>query len=430
MPRSPTVLTPPPGTLPFTPNTTIESGKANAVWLDLYQDGNTPRPIEYGGTGANNAQDALNNLGAVGRGNFLSAYSIGDFFETVRNISSVDGVWLRRNGALYSSTTYPELAALLPPLTDSVSWTVTPVGTPSAFNDVAVGNGLVVGVGNGGMIYVSSDYGTSFTPVGSGTTKDLVSVAYGAGSFVAAAADLTRVVSSDGENWSVGSISGPDSFSLTCIRYINGQYLVGGATPLNYTFIGTSTDMVTVSANKVSATDGTGISSFVWTGSYYLASSFGSGSFARAYRSTDAETWTSSTTGVNNVRGMATDGTTVVLVGAGGGLATTTNGTGFTLRTSGTSVQLWAAVHSPDAGWLVVGDGGVARISTNATAWTGTTTGTTAALRAATYNPDNTFRYIVLGANGVSMNGLRTSPTQFQVPNDSPQYGWIKAEND
>ena len=48
------------------PNRTIESAKYNANVADVEQDLNTPRPIVAGGTGANNARDALINLSAEG----------------------------------------------------------------------------------------------------------------------------------------------------------------------------------------------------------------------------------------------------------------------------------------------------------------------------------------------------------------------------
>ena len=52
----------PPGTEGF-PDTTIESAKYNAYIHDVETDLNAPRPIVAGGTGANNADEALENLG-------------------------------------------------------------------------------------------------------------------------------------------------------------------------------------------------------------------------------------------------------------------------------------------------------------------------------------------------------------------------------
>ena len=52
----------PDGTEGF-PDTTIESAKYNAYIHDVEKDLNDPRPIVAGGTGANNADEALENLG-------------------------------------------------------------------------------------------------------------------------------------------------------------------------------------------------------------------------------------------------------------------------------------------------------------------------------------------------------------------------------
>ena len=52
----------PPGT-DGVPNYTVESARYNAFTADVEQDLNLPRPVIAGGTGANNAADAMNNLG-------------------------------------------------------------------------------------------------------------------------------------------------------------------------------------------------------------------------------------------------------------------------------------------------------------------------------------------------------------------------------
>jgi len=58
------IYTRPPGTNAVA-DTTIESTKYNANVADVETDLNAPRPIIAGGTGANNAIDAANNLGVV-----------------------------------------------------------------------------------------------------------------------------------------------------------------------------------------------------------------------------------------------------------------------------------------------------------------------------------------------------------------------------
>lgn len=425
MPRSPTVLTPPPGTLPFTPNTTIESGKANAVWLDLYQDGNTPRPIVYGGTGASNAADALNNLGGVGQANFLNAYSIGDSYFSLRDISGEGGTWLRRNGALYLIATYPELAALLTPLPDGIEWDSNPTGATNTFNRVIYGGGKFVAVGDGGTIYVSTDR-VNWSPRSSGTTQNLNGIAYGSGIFVAVGPGNTRVVSSDGDTWSVGTIA--SGFVGYSIIYANSLFIAAGVNGANETVIYRSTDGAAWTASTV-GTEGGGVFDLSYNGTRFVGGTQGAN--PRLVTSTDGLTWTNTATGVAGTlfSGVANDGTTFVVVAQDGRIYTTTNGTSLTLRAT-TGIQLNGVTHSPTAGWLVVGNGGSARISSNATTWNSVTTGTALNLRGTTYDPTNDSYYVVVGGSGISLEGLKTSALQFRVPNGPGEDGWIKAEND
>lgn len=437
MPRSPTVLTPPPGTLPFVQNTTIESGKANAVWFDLYQDGNTPRPIEYGGTGASNAADALNNLGAVGQGNFLDAYSVGDFYATVRTL---DSDWLRRDGSLYESSDYPELAALLPALTDDVQWSnvsvgqtglrtilarpgnsgfligrsytvggvfnsdiysssdgeswsvVATIGGGFSINDLAFGGGIYLASDGNGKVYTSNDsisWSSSASTIAGGTNPFTGSVTYGIGVFVAAtgnAAGRYIYSSTDGATWTLRhTVAGGTSNNLNKIRFVNSTFVA----------VGNNGTMIT---------------------------------------SSDGINWTHRTTGSSSSMHGVTHGNGIyVMVGSGGAIVTTPNLTAFTARTSGTTVQLNDVAYS-SAGFIAVGNGGVSRISpaTSGIAWAAPGgTGTSQDLLAIAYESDEPSRYFVVqnGSPSILM-GLRTLPTQFQVPSDAPVYGWIKARND
>jgi hypothetical protein len=63
----------PPGTEGI-PDTTIESNKYNAFIHDVETDLNTPRPIVAGGTGENNATDALSALGGEKSSQLVTNY--------------------------------------------------------------------------------------------------------------------------------------------------------------------------------------------------------------------------------------------------------------------------------------------------------------------------------------------------------------------
>jgi hypothetical protein len=70
----------PPGTDAY-PDTTIESTKYNVMVHDVEQDLNEPRPIIAGGTGANNARDALINLGGEMSGQLVDNYDMFPFLS-------------------------------------------------------------------------------------------------------------------------------------------------------------------------------------------------------------------------------------------------------------------------------------------------------------------------------------------------------------
>jgi hypothetical protein len=419
MPRSPTVLTPPPGTLPFVPNTTIESGKANAVWLDLYQDGNTPRPIVYGGTGASNAADALNNLGAIGQSNYLAAFSIGDGFYSARNISAEGGVWLKRDGSLYDSATYPVLADLMPALPDGVEWTSSNVfssGDSRSIINTPTGFMFVNDDGTNSKVYASTD-GEAWSQVATINSFRAYSVSYGGGIYTIVDGLGKASFSNDGITWSAPAA-------------INTFTGIGGSAYGSSLFvavgdsgkISTSPDGATWTART------SGVSVFLFNVRYLNNLFVAMGASGTVLSSPDGITWTIRTTGVSvTLYDAMYDGSMYVFVGGNGTIITTTNLTSWTPRTSGTTSDLRSIAYS-SAGYITVGASGVARISNNGTAWTASPTGVSNILYCVIVSASNPAQYYAVGTSFLS--GLRTLPTQFRVPNDSPQYGWIKAKND
>lgn len=75
----------------------------------------------------------------------------------------------------------------------------------------------------------------------------------------------------------------------------------------------------------------------------------------------------------------------LVVVGAGGSLYTSTNGTGWVERDSNTANNLAAVATDGDGTWLAVADNGVITRATNLTSWSTVVTGTTADLRGVAY---------------------------------------------
>lgn len=354
-------------------------------------------------------------------GNASSAYQVGDYLDTARTLNSD---WLRRNGSIHLIADYPELAALLPALTDTVLWTNLTSGTASAINAGAYGNGKWVAVGAGGLILVSTDKVT-WSLKTSGTTNALIGVAYGNGIWVAISQAGTVCVSSDTETWSTTSVGG--SFVPLSICFGAGIFVIGGAIS-NVSAIVTTTNGTTFSANKLGAgVSGSGVEGIAYNGAFFLACTSITSTF---FKSTDANTWTSSVAGGTSDQfvDIATDGTTFVAVGVQNGvILTTTNGTSFTSRTSGVSSGLRGVAYSASAGWMIVGSGGLSLISSNLATWTAVATGTTSQLNCVAADNVTAGLYLVGGAGGLLLSGQRTLPTQFRTPDDNPTSGWIKA---
>lgn len=398
---------------------TISSAKYNTLTNDIANDLNAARPITAGGTGATNAADALANLGGVGQANFLEALRIGDFWDTAL---TMDARFLKRNGQLYEEADYPDLADLLGNVPDGVDWTSYPSGASQTFNAVTYGNGKYVAVGDAGIIYVSTDRKV-WSPRSSGTSQNLNSVAYGAGVFVAVGESNTRVVSNDGDTWSTGTIAA--SFTPKSIVFGNSLFIASGFIGASDSGIYSSPDGTTWTQRLNSVGTG-GVFSMSWSGTRFVGG--GQGASPYLFTGTSGTAWTVTASGASSTvfSSSANDGTTFVITGQDGRIYTTTNGTSVTLRAT-TGIQLNGSTYSADGKWIAVGNGGAAFISPTSTTWTSSATGTALNLRAATFDNTDTEYFLIVGGSGITLEGLKTSATQFRVPNDAPTYGWIKS---
>lgn len=401
---------------------TIESAPYNTVNNDIANDLNAARPITAGGTGASNADDALANLGGVGQSNFLSAYSIGDGYYSARNISAVNGVWLRRDGALYNSADYPALAALLPALPDGIEWSSKTSAATSIRSAVARSSGftMISAASPDTNVYFSSD-GEGWAQVATIATFSGNGIAYGGGVYVAVDGSGYVSTSNDGIIWSARVLvaSGQGFGSVT---YGNSLFVAVGTAGIIYT----SPD------GSVWTSRTSGVGTILFDVAYRNSTFIALGNAGVILTSSDGIAWTPRTSGVSvNLRGSAYGSGVYVIVGeVSGGAAvilSSTNLTTWTPRTSGTTANL-RAVTCSTSGFLAVGESGVARISSNGTSWTASGTGVSTTLQVAIFDPDAQSEYYAMGG-GTILKGLRTLTTQFRVPNDSATYGWIKAED-
>lgn len=345
--------------------------------------------------------------------------AIGDGKWSLRDLSPN---WLRRNGGIYEIADYPVLAAMLPALPDGVVWANQTLPGAVKVNKIVPGGGQFVAFCDGGKIFASSD-GSEWEEKTSGTAQNLIDGAYGNGVWCGVAANRTTCISGDANTWSLGSISTiTSSGGVSCVAFKNGLFLIGGediVSAIARSVIVTSEDATSWSSNKLTGYYGS-IQAFGHNGSIFLAG----GSGANIFNSTDADTWTRVDVGASvGTQDIGNDGSLFVLVGSGG-IFTTTNGTTVVQRSSQGAT---AVDYSDGVGWLAVGGAGSARISANGTSWTVSATGTALDLLTVCHDPGSPYRYLVGGASGLVLEGLRTQPTQFRVPNDDPTYGWVRA---
>lgn len=400
------------------PGQVIESADWNNYRADLRDNEfNAARPITAGGTGATNAADALANLGGVGVDNFLNAYPIGSFFGSVNDL---DATWLRRNGGLYDIADYPVLGAILPALPDGIILTQATTSTTNLILHLAYGGGVYVAVGASATLLRSTDR-LNWTPRDPDTTGTIGGVTYGASIFVAIASNGSVTKSPNAEVWSSSSVSG-----ITA-----GQGITHDGT--NFIVIGNNSGnpraSYSVDANSWTTVTPSGVIPAVdIAANSSVVVIVGSGGYI-ASSSDHGATWTTRTSGTaNSLNGVCWDATTslFIAVGASGTIRTSPDGINWTGRTSGASATLNSVSGSPQ-GIVVVGDSGTVVLSLNGTTYTLATSGSGVSFTYALADQNVASHYVISGGGGYIADGVRTLPTQFRVPNDDPDYGWIKA---
>jgi hypothetical protein len=343
-----------------------------------------------------------------------AAFAIGDFKSSLNDLGSK---WLRRDGSLYTSASYPDLSALLPALADGLTWSNVSHSVPSSIKSIIQITGgylIAVSAGSDSSFYTSSD-GLSWSLVGTITSFAIEEVALGGGVYVAVDGNGYTAVSSDAISWTK---SGSATFTTGAsgVAY-GGSVFVG---------VGVGGEILTSpdGATWTSRTSGTTnlLNAVRRVGSVFVAV----GVTGTVVTSPDGTTWTVRTSGTTNtLNDVAFDATTYVIVGDTGKIISSTDLATWTSRTSGTTSNLLGITLST-SGFVTVGASGVCAISTSGTSWALAATGVGANLASVTYNASAQTNYFAAGVSTI-IKGVRTSPTQFQVPDDDPDYGWIKA---
>jgi hypothetical protein len=354
------------------------------------------------------------------------AVDIGDGTWSLRDLSPN---WLRRDGSVYLIADYPELAALLPPLPDGVSWTAKasiPNVAGATPQDLAYGSGLYVAGGGNGYVFVSSDL-TAWTSVQVSAVSGAIwsRTAYGAGVFVVSGNGGRIATSIDGLTWTVQTpLVGA---TWNDIIWTGTEFLLFGTSG--------GSGVIYMSASGGS---GTWTSVSVPAGTAGILSAARNGSNIVAITGTQSivstntgSTWTLNTTGVSGLRRVEVQqGTSnAVAVGTNGTIISSSNGgTSWTPRTSGVTALLSGLARN-DAGWIATGTNGTAVISSNMTSWTAAPTGGSENFVGAIVDPTNqTNGYVVMSSGRTVLQGDRTFSNQFRVPaGPEPLYDWVRA---
>lgn len=361
-------------------------------------------------------------------GNASSAYQVGDFFATARTLNSD---WLKRNGAVYNKTDYPELGALLPALSDTVSWTEAVTGQSNFLYAIAQGSGKYVAVGNTGTLLTSSDR-SSWASVSPGTTANLQFVVKTPSLWLAAGTTTpsgggATSRSSDALSWTASSLtSGNFMTEVRGLCWTVTNILISG-----YDGTGSIVHKVLYGTDGASWTAVTGLATsgpMAASTSRVVMVSKWDGSGIVQTSDNQGVTWTTRVaSGFGNVNDVCWDAVNslFIAVGDAGLIKTSPDGIAWTTRASGVSFNLLSVRAGPNGIMAVGGGQSTVAFSTNGTTWAAKASPATTgrALLADTAVP----YHFLSGRSTVIADGVRTLPTQFQVPNDDPTYGWIKA---
>lgn len=382
--------------------------------------------LDMGNNKITNVADGENasDVATVGQ----AALLVGDFRDSARTQSSD---FLRRDGSVYSSATYPALSAILGPLDDGLILSQIYSGGSGRITDFIYGFGRYVAVISTGDSFLTSIDKVDWSPV----DNAFDGVRIGGGTFAA------------------------------------GIFIVGAISASNHGVVLKSANGLSWSQQQIMTSHE--CRDVAHDGTNFIA--VGGTNTPRAAWSVNGSTWTVVTPpGSATLQAVAANNTRVVAVGTAGAIVTSDNhGQTWTSRTSGLSVDLtdviWDPHHSlfiacgfegkvvtsPDGiTWtarssglgaggttglfgiaaapntvVIVGYGGVATFSSNGTTYTPVATAVGASLQGIALEQDSTTKFLVGTRTGTTtiFEATRTASTQFQVPNDNPTYGWIKA---
>ena len=292
--------------------------------------------------------------------------------------------------------------------TDGINWDRVGLGSFYANLGVTHGNGLFVSVGFN-IIRASTD-GTNWSTV-LVPNRQVESVTYANGSFVAVGDDGTIHVSANGTFWQ--SRLPVTTRRLLSVTYGAGKFVAVGARGT----ILTSTDTITWTPQSGGTFDR--LEGIDFADGRFVAV----GENGAIITSTNGISWQQENLGTTrDLDGMDVANGLIVIVGKGGSILTTTNGLNYALQNSPVTNDLHG-VGFGDGLWVAVGEPGIILTSPDAVAWTLRASGSTNSLKGVMHAPG---RWVAVGTQGsvvTSTNGTNwTAQTVYSPPFPQP-YG-------
>ncbi|MHB8519816.1 MAG: hypothetical protein ACYDH9_03565 [Limisphaerales bacterium] len=290
----------------------------------------------------------------------------------------------------------------------------------SSFKSVAFGNGLYVVVGDGGLLFISSD-ASYWASVGTGTSNRLNAVAYGGGHFIAVGDNGTVLNSTNGYSWEIQSTT--SSANLRGVAVLRNTFVaVGDAGTVAVSSDGNVWANHPVSTNVTLYAAVGDVDSFVAVG--------GQGTTAPSVilTSPDGISWQPQDVGAtNSLRAICRSDGQYVAVGNSGTVVTSVDGMNWVQTSSGTiqnllgvtgSNGLFVAVGSP------AGSGQATLLtSTNGTAWVGRTANAQRIVHAVTYGSGHFIAVGDLGTilvSGDGRNWVNRTSTMSGIGSSNP----------
>jgi len=247
----------------------------------------------------------------------------------------------------------------------------------------------------------------------------------------------------DGVIWSVlgqnNTGTSVESTLLNSVAYLNdvwvavGENIVTSTNTENWVQTYEFTNNLTNTINGVTGANTPGFVGFIAVGATQQIISGNAVNINLLLISIDGVTWTSPSSTLTSyaMNAVTATGDLIVIVGDHGTIFTSTNGSTWTQRTSGTTANLNDVVAG-DSLYVLVGDAGLIKTSTNGITWTTRSSGTSQKLNGVTYDGTS---YVVVGDSNVIITSTDGStwtstsmfdvlPTVYDVQGDAFESGY------